>query len=183
MANWSESIWNFPLQQLKILNICTITLSMATKLDRVVTYHEGSDPWNHMTLWSCCLARSRDKLNSNETQTELHYQSVSDHQTWYDGSSPWWAATHKVTWLFDHVVLQDHVTNEIHYNSTTRVAITTKLGKMAAHLDGLLPIKIHYPLITWSCHITWQAKIIIYLLAQCLWPWNFVGWWLILKGS
>ena len=41
----------------------------------------------------------------------------------------------------NHVVLQDDVINQIHYNSTTGQAMTKKLGKMVAHLDGLLPIK------------------------------------------
>ena len=37
----------------------------------------------------------------------------------------------------DCVVLRDHMTDENNYKSTTRVAMTTKLGKMVAHLDGL----------------------------------------------
>ena len=62
--------------------------------------------------------------------------------------------------------------------------MATKHGRMVAHLDVLLPIKSHDPLITRSCDITWQAKTIkISSLSQCLWPQNVVGWWLILKGS
>ena len=49
---------------------------------------------------------SRDKL-----KTCLHYQSAYVHQTWQDGNLPWWASGHKVALPFDHVVLQDHVTN------------------------------------------------------------------------
>ena len=63
------------------------------------------------------------------------------------------------------------------------MAMTTKLSRMIAHLDELLPIKSHDSLITWSCDITWQDKVITSPLPQCLWPWNLVGWWLILKGS
>ena len=33
------------------------------------------------------------------------------HQTWRDGDLPWDASTHEVTCSFDHVVLQNHVTN------------------------------------------------------------------------
>ena len=55
----------------------------------------------------------------------------------------------------DDVVLQSHVTNENHYFSTTKVAMTTKLGMMVPYLDGLLPIKFHdlwlHDLAT-SCH-------------------------------
>ena len=42
----------------------TTTIPVATKLDWVVTYHEGLPPKNHMTHWSCGLARSCDKLKS-----------------------------------------------------------------------------------------------------------------------
>ena len=47
-----------------------------------------------------------------------------------------------------------------------------------AYLDGLLPIKLHEPLIMWSCKITWQPKIIVSALPQCLWPPNMASWWL-----
>ena len=43
-------------------------------------------------------------------------------------------------------------------NSTTKVAVTIKLGRMVAQLDGVLSIKLHDALITWSCDITWKAK-------------------------
>ena len=36
---------------------------------------------------------------------------------------------HKATWAFDRVAKQDHVTNQKHI-STTRVPITTKLGRI-----------------------------------------------------
>ena len=38
--------------------------------------------------------------------------------------------------------------------STTRVSMATNLGRMVTYLDGILPIKSHDPLITWSCKIT-----------------------------
>ena len=50
--------------------------------------------------------RSRDKL-----KTYFQYQSAYDHQSRQDRNLSWWASAHKVTWSFDHVVLQDHVTN------------------------------------------------------------------------
>ena len=67
----------------------------------------------------------------------------------------------------------------LHYHSIT---MTTKLGRMVAHLDGLLPIKSHDSLMTWSCDITWQAKTIISPLRQSLWPRNLEGCCLIFKG-
>ena len=42
--------------------------------------------------------------------------------------------------------------------------------------------KSHDPLITWSCKITWQTKIVIFLLPQRLWLPNLVGRWLTLRG-
>ena len=51
--------------------------------------------------------------------------------------------------------------------STTEVPMVTKLGRMVTYIDGLLPIKPHDPLITWSCKIMWQTKNIISLLPRC----------------
>ena len=76
--------------------------------------------------------------------------------------------SHKVTWLFDHVILQDLVTSQNHCISTITVPMTTKLGRMLTYLKGLLTIKSHNALITWSCKVTWQTKI-IYSQPECLW--------------
>ena len=35
-----------------------------------------------------------------------------------------------------------------------------KLGRMMTNLEGLLPMMLLYSLITWSCEITWQSKVI-----------------------
>ena len=61
---------------------------------------------------------------------------------------------------FDHVVLQGHVKNKNHYISSTKVPMATKLGRMITYLDSLLPLKSQDPLITWSCEITWQTKLL-----------------------
>ena len=45
------------------------------------------------------------------------------------------------------------------------MAVTTKLGSGATNHEGL-PIKSHGYIITWSCEIIWQTKIIY---PQCLW--------------
>ena len=81
------------------------------------------------------------------------------------------------------MVLQGHVTKKAHYISTTRVPMATKLGRMVIYLDGILSLKSKNPLITWSCHITWQTKTIISPLLQWPWPPNVVAWWLTLKDS
>ena len=70
------------------------------------------------------------------------------------------AATHKVKRPFDHVILKGQVTNQERI-STTTVHMATKLCEMVTYLDGLLPIKLHDPLITWLCEILGKAKTII----------------------
>ena len=56
---------------------------------------------------------SRDKLKAY-----LHYQSSHSHQTWHNGSLPWWTFAHKVTWLFHHIVLQDKLKPlNLHFHS------------------------------------------------------------------
>ena len=84
-----------------------------------------------------------------------------------------------VTPTFDHVFVWDHVTNENHYISTTVVPITTKPGR--TYLERLLVIKSHDRLITSFRKITWQTKIIVSPLPQCLQPLNLTGLWLTLR--
>ena len=60
-----------------------------------------------MTRWSGGLARSRGKLK----KLYLHFHNAYGYKTWLDGELPWAAATQKVAWPYNHVVLQDHVTN------------------------------------------------------------------------
>ena len=45
----------------------------------------------------------------------LNYHSAYGHLTWQDGDLPWQTPTHKATWPFDHLVLQNHVTNWTHF--------------------------------------------------------------------
>ena len=60
----------------------------------------------HITLWSRCFVRSRDKVKL----LYLHYLSAYGHQTLQDDNLSWFAPVYKETWFFDHVVLWDHVT-------------------------------------------------------------------------
>ena len=82
------------------------------------------------------------------------------------------------------MVLQDHVTNWSHYNSTTRVAVATdaKVKRMVSHLDRISPIKSHNPLIAWFWKITWQTKAIVSPLPQCLLPSYLERWWLYFRA-
>ena len=102
-----------------------------------------------MTLWSCDLARSREKIKP----LYLHYHNIYGHQTSKDGDISWQAPNHKVIQGFDHVVLQGHAANKNHDISITRVSMTTKLCRKIAFLDGLLPVMLHDPLIIWPCEI------------------------------
>ena len=58
--------------------------------------------------------------------------------------------------LFNHMVLQDHVTNENQYMYiyTTTVPMTTKLDRVVTYLEELLRIKSEDPLIMRSYKIT-----------------------------
>ena len=70
------------------------------------------------------------------------------------------------------------MTNSNHYIFTTTVPMVTKPEKLVTCHEGLLPIMILHPLVTWFCKIMWQTKTIFYLLPQNLCPQNLAGWWL-----
>ena len=91
------------------------------------------------------------------------------HQTSQDCDLPWGSSIHKATWPFAHVVFRYHVTNLNHFISTKTMSIATKFSRMVTYLMGNI-------IITWSCEITWQTKIIVYPLPQCLWLSNLAGW-------
>ena len=55
--------------------------------------------------------------------------------------------------------------------------MTTKLGRLVTYHDGVSPLKSHDPLITLFCEITWQIKLIISPLTQCLSTPNLVRCW------
>lgn len=99
----------------------------------------------------------------------LHYRNAYDHQIWQGGDLPREPPTQKFIWPFDYVVWQDQILNKNYLNFTTRVAMATKIFRMANYLDGLLLIKSHDHFITWRCEMTKQTKTIISLLSQCLW--------------
>ena len=46
----------------------------------------------------------------------------------------------------------------LNHISTTIMSIPTKLCRVVFYHQGLPPIKLHDPLITWSFEITWQTK-------------------------
>ena len=58
--------------------------------------------------------------------------------------------------------------------------IATTNGRVVIYLNRLVFMKLHDPLITWSCEIMWQTKIIIPILPEYLWTQNLVGYWITL---
>ena len=104
-----------------------------------------------------------------------HFYKTYDHQTWEAGTSTGVDSNETNQAVLVTSLRQNRVANLKHYISTVRVPIATKLGRMITYLDGFLPEKSHNPLIMWSCNITWQTKIIIFLLPQFLWPPNLGG--------
>ena len=100
--------------------------------------------------------------------------------------------------LFYHVVFWDYMVHLNHYIliqwfwkmpwqtkiiSPTKVPMATKLGRIVAYPDGLLPIQSPEALIMLSCKITWQTKTIISPLLQCLRSPNLAGNWRTVRGS
>lgn len=58
---------------------------------------------------------------------------------------------HKVTWSFDHAVLQGHVEYISFCITTTTTPMATKGGKLVTYHKKLQSIKSHNPLNMWSC--------------------------------
>ena len=63
--------------------------------------------------------------------------------------------------------------------STTTMPMTTKLGRGVTYPEGV-PMSHGY-IITWSCKIMWQTKI-IYSVPQYLWSPNLTGWVLTMRS-
>ena len=58
------------------------------------------------------------------------------YQTWQDGNLPLRAPAHKVTSLFDYVVLRDYVTSYNFYISGATVLMATKYRRMVTYVEG-----------------------------------------------
>ena len=54
-------------------------------------------------------------------------------------------------------ILWDQVASK---NMADTVPMITKLGILLTYHKGLFPIKLHHLLVTWSCKVAWQSKII-----------------------
>ena len=119
--------------------------------------------------------------------------------------------SHKVTWLFNHVVFRNNVTDCNHYISNTTVSMFTKLGRVWTYREGLLIItsrgiarlfdklKRYFHFHNAYGHQTWQMihnvtwsfnhavlrdhiRNVISPLPQCLKPPDLAVWWLRVRG-
>ena len=128
---------------------------MPTKLGRVVAYFDGLLPKKSHDSF---ISWSWEVMWQTKTVMSLHYHSAYGHQI-----------------RQYYMVLWDHVTNYKHYISSTAPisSMATKLDRMMTYLEWLLPVKSHDHMITWSCKITWQAKVIIYPLTPIFMGINF----------
>ena len=154
--------------------ISTTTAPIAIRLGRAVTNLDGLLPimlLNSLVPWSC------DITKNNKLKTlYLHYDNAYSHQNWQWCELPWAGIVRKFTWLFDHVLFWDNVMNYNYYVSNNTIPMATKLGGVVTYLERLLPIKSHGYIFKCSCEITWQTKIIIHPLSQCLCLPNLAGW-------
>ena len=67
--------------------------------------------------------------------------------------------------------------------SAAAMFMATKLVMVVTCLEMIPHLKSHELLITWSCKITWQTKINISSLPQCLWSPILSGLWFTLRRS
>ena len=91
--------------------ISTITVSMATKLGRMVTYLKGFlaiKSCNALIKWSCKVTCQTKIILS---RLPVYLWSPDFVEWWHTLDTP----NQKVILCFDHAVLEGHVTNRNHY--------------------------------------------------------------------
>ena len=135
--------WSFHVRTDIKIDISIPIKPMTTKFGKQVhlEVHLDSNETNKAGAYDVITPRSRDKLKT----LYLHYPSVYSHPSWQDGNLPWCSSDHRVTWLFDNVVLWDYVTNQHRYISTTTVHLATKLRRVVSNFEGFLLIVLLDP--------------------------------------
>ena len=152
----------------KNVHISTITVPMATKLGRVVNFHEGvpiykvARPFDYMVLWN-------HVTNYNHYITTITVPiatKLARMMPYLDGLQAITSHDPLITWYLE-ITSQ----SKIIISPLTTVCIATKLsGRLTTYLKRLLPMQSHGSWVTWSGEITWQIKNILPPLTQCLWP-------------
>ena len=143
---------------------------MATKLDKVVTYHEKLLPTkSHDPLIMGYYEISWQFETSNTTVRMVN--KIGRMLTYLEGA------------VINHITLwsRGNVTNENSFISTTRAPIATRIVWVINYRERLLSIRSPNHLNAWSCYITLQTKNVP-LLPQYPWPPNLAsGEWYIMK--
>ena len=102
-------------------DICSSTVSMATKPGRVVTYDRKTPPTK---LRDLLITWSRGKCKT----LHLHFNNTYDHQTWQSDNLWWWDPNFKVTWPFDYV---DTWQMKKSYICISTISMASKLRRVA----------------------------------------------------
>ena len=136
MAVLSESIWNSTLQPLKT---CLIKcLAMATKLGRVVNYHEGlplMELLNPLFAWPCKITWQTKNIY---TPRVLMVTKLGRVVTYHEGLPPMKLLDPLITW-YCKITWQTKTIMSANIFTTT-VPAATKLGRLMTYLKGLLSI-------------------------------------------
>ena len=108
---------------------------MTIKHDKMETHCDWLPPRNsHKPLNMCSQEVTWQTKNISIITLLMRYQQIHITQG---------ILTHKVTWSLNKVVMWGHVTNYIHYISTCRRPINTKLGKVLTYSKRLPYLKSH----------------------------------------
>ena len=93
------------------------------------------------------VMKLHDKL-----KTYLQRHKTYDHNTYHGGDILQGIPTNKSTWTLNKMIMWGHVTNQMHYISTCRRTMDTKLGKVLTYIEKLPSQKPHDILVPWP---TW----------------------------
>ena len=103
----------------------------------------------------------------------FHFCKTYDHQIWQAGTSAGFDS-HETNQVGACDVIKSRSRDKLKHISNIRVSMAFKLARMLTYADGFLPMNWQDHLITWSCKITCQTKIIS-SLPQGIWPPNVAG--------
>ena len=84
----------------------------------------------------------------------LHFCKTYDHQILQEVTSTGFDSNEAIQTIAGDVITSRWRDKLKKYISTTEVSTPTNLGRLVTYLDGLLPIKSHDSLISWSWKIT-----------------------------
>ena len=132
---------------------------------------------SHMFLWSRGLAKSHNKL----LILMIHYCSAYGHQTRWVVTCPKYLLSVKSQnpLIMCFSTSWDKLKT---YISTAKMSMVTKIEMIVTYHEMFSAISSNDPLITWSCKITWQTKVIKSPLTYCLKQQNLAGWWIVLSS-